>query len=148
MEWRKMVTPVGALMIVATLAACTSSQRGAQAPQGEPADFTAAQQAEVRDAQGRVVLRGTFAVNQEDDDDVERKAPLTPTDVDPDATGEAEVEVSGSGNGRRQEVEFAVRNVQAGAVFTFLIDGKVFGTATADARGRAALERDVPLPTP
>jgi hypothetical protein len=147
MDIRKVVRPIGAAMIVATLAACMSSPRGAQESQGEPADFTAAQQAEVRDAQGRVVLRGTFAVNQEDDDDVERKAPLTPTDIDADATGEAEVEISGTGNGRRQEVEFAVNNVQAGGVFTFLIDGKVFGTATADAKGRAAHERDVPLPT-
>lgn len=118
----------------------------AQAPQQAAADFTKAVLAEVRNAQGQVVLSGKFAVNEEDDDDIERKAPLTATSVDPDAAGEAEVEFSPTGNDRRQEVEFSVRNVQPGGVFTLLIDGKIFATVTADSNGKAALERDVPLP--
>ena len=120
---------------------------GAQAPQ-QPAsaDFTNAQLAEVRNAQGQVVLSGKFVVSEEDDDDIERKAPLAPTNFDPDATGEAEVEFSGAGNERQQEVEFSAKNLQPGGVYTFIIDGKVFATVTADSRGRATIERDVPLP--
>ena len=118
----------------------------AQAPQQVAVDFTKAVLAEVRNAQGQVVLSGKFVINEEDDDDIERKAPLAATSVDPDATGEAEVEFTASENNRRQEVEFSVRNVQPGGVFTFVIDGKVFATVTADSSGRAAQERDVPLP--
>ena len=119
---------------------------GAQAPPSAAADFTNAVLAEVRNAQGQVVLTGKFVVNEEDDDDIERKAPLAATTVDADATGEAEVEFSGSGNERRQEVEFSAKNLQPGGVYTFVIDGKVVATVTADSRGRAAHERDVPLP--
>jgi hypothetical protein len=61
----------------------------ATAPTG---NFTNAAAAEVRDAQGQVVLRGQFVLAEEDDDDVERKATLQPTAVDADAAGEAEVE--------------------------------------------------------
>jgi hypothetical protein len=117
-----------------------------QTPQPAAADFTNAMLAEVRNAQGQVVLSGKFAVNQEDDDDIERKAPLVASSTGAGASGEAEVEFSGSGTNRKQEVEFSVKGVQPGATYTFVIDGKVFATVTADSRGRAAHERDVPLP--
>ncbi len=42
-----------------------------------------------------------------------------------------------------QEIEFSVRGLQAGATFTFVIDGQEVATATADARGRAEVELDV-----
>jgi hypothetical protein len=145
-NWKTYTTPVGALLVALAVTGCMTSRRAAQVTPGPAADFTSASQAEVRDAQGQVVLRGTFATVPEDDDDVERKASLSPTGVDPDATGEAEVELSGAGNGRVQEVEFAVRNVQPGAVFTLVIDGKVFATVTANAKGDADHEREVPLP--
>lgn len=122
------------------------SSLGAQPSQGA-ADFSQAMTAEVKNAQGQVVLSGKFVVSEEEDDDTERKATLAPTPIDPDASGEAEVEISGSGDRRRQEVEFSVRDVQPSGVFTFVIDGRVFATATADNRGRIEIERDVPLPS-
>jgi hypothetical protein len=98
--------------------------------------------AEVRDAQGQVVLRGPFVLADEEDDDIERKTALEPTGVDADAAGEAEVEFSKEAPAE-QDVEFSVRNLQAGAVFTFVIDGVDLATATADRRGRAEVELDV-----
>lgn len=108
-------------------------------------DFTSASAAEVRDAQGQVVLRGQFQLAEEEDDDVERKAVLGPTDGDADATGEAEVEFS-KGASSTQEIEFAVRNVAPGMALTFVIDGVDVATATADDRGRAEVELDVRMP--
>jgi hypothetical protein len=118
---------------------------GAQSAPVASGDFSAARTAEVRNAQGQVVLSGTFSVNDEDDDDVERKAKLAPTAVDADAAGDAEVEVDKTGNPRRQEVEFELSNLQPGAVFTLLIDGKVVATVTADDKGRATHEREIPM---
>ena len=143
-----MTIPKIALVLVVGggLAAALGAQIVAPVQQ-EAADFTAATLAEVRNAQGQVILSGKFVAVAEDDDDIERKAPLTSTGIDADAVGEAEVEVDRTGNPRRQEVEFAISNVQPGAVFTFVIDGKIFATATADSKGRAEHERDVPLPT-
>lgn len=145
---RRMV-PVSVLTFAALASACMNTARGAQgaAAAGPPADFSAAAVAEVKDAQGQVVLRGNFAVNEEADDDVERKATLAPTGVDADATGEAEVEVDRQGSPRRQEVEFSLKNLTPGASYTLLIDGKVFATIAADGAGAASHERDVPMPT-
>jgi hypothetical protein len=112
---------------------------------GPSGNFTSAATAEVRDAQGQVVLRGPFVLADEEDDDIERKATLQPTEVDPDAAGEAEVEFAKAA-ATKQEIEFSVRNLQAGAVLTFVIDGVDLATATVDQRGRAELELDVPLP--
>jgi hypothetical protein len=89
-----------------------------------------------------VVLRGPFVLADEEDDDIERKTALEPTGVDADAAGEAEVEFSKEAPAE-QDVEFSVRNLQAGAVFTFVIDGVDLATATADRRGRAEVELDV-----
>ena len=109
------------------------------------ADFTNAAVAEVRDAQGQVVLSGPFQVADDDDDDVERKATLASTGVDADATGKAEVEFSKDAPAA-QEVEFSIRNVAPNTTFTFVIDGTAVATATADRRGRAEVELDVRLP--
>jgi hypothetical protein len=108
-------------------------------------DYTNASVAEVRDAQGQIVLRGQFAVAEEEDDDIERKAALEQTGVDADAAGEAEVEFAKAAP-TVQEVEFAARNLQPGATFTFLIDGHDVATATADRRGNAEVELEVRLP--
>jgi hypothetical protein len=110
-----------------------------------PADFTNAATAEVRDPQGQVVLRGQFVLGEEEDDDIERRATLEPTGVDTDAGGEAEVEFAKAGP-TKQEIEFSVRNLQAGVAFTFVIDGIDVATGTADRRGRVEVEVDVPLP--
>ena len=108
-------------------------------------DLTNAALAEVRDAQGQVLLRGQFQLGDEDDDDTERKAVLAPTRVDTDAGGAAEVEFSKNAPAV-QEVEFAVRNVAPGAVLTFAIDGVDVATATVDGKGRAEVELDVRMP--
>jgi hypothetical protein len=92
-----------------------------------------------------VVLHGQFVLADEEDDDIERKATLQPTGVDADAAGEAEVEFANPAP-TEQEIEFSVRNLQAGVAFTFVIDGVDIATATADRRGRAEVEVDVPLP--
>lgn len=110
-------------------------------------DFTNAAIAEVRDAQGQVVLRGQFVLLDEDDDDIERRAKLEATGVDADAAGEAEVEFS-KARPSEQEVEFSVRNLPAGSALTFVIDGVDVATASADRRGRAEVEVDVRMPGP
>ena len=92
-----------------------------------------------------MVLRGQFVLADEEDDDIERKATLEPTGVDADAAGEAEVEFAKAAPAK-QEIEFSVRNLQAGVAFTFVIDGIDVATATADRRGGAEVEFDVPMP--
>ena len=109
------------------------------------ADFTNAAFAEVRDAQGQVVLSGQFQMADEDDDDVERKAELVPTGVDADATGEAEVEFSNDA-AAAQDVEFSIRHVSPNTAFTFVIDGTALATVTSDRQGRAEIELDVRMP--
>jgi hypothetical protein len=120
-----------------------NAQGQGQAPSG---DFTKATTAEVRDAQGAVVLSGSFAAAEEaDDDDVERKATLAPTAVDADARGEAEVEFAKT-SPAEQELEFSVRNLQPSSTITFVIDGVDIATATTDNRGRAEVEWKIPIP--
>ncbi|HEX7780956.1 MAG TPA: hypothetical protein VF424_17030 [Vicinamibacterales bacterium] len=111
-------------------------------------NFTAAAQAEVRDAQGQAVLQGPFVqVDEEEDDEIERKAILKPTGTDPDAAGDAEVEFAKAAP-TSQEIEFSVRGLEPGATFTFVIDGQIVATATADKRGQAEVELDVKFSEP
>jgi len=70
---------------------------------------------------------------------------LAPTSADDELTGEAEIEFSKSAP-VEQEVEFSVRNVAAGTVLTFVIDGTEVATVTADSRGRAEVELEVRRP--
>jgi hypothetical protein len=140
---RQIIPAVGLLAIVIAAAYMVAQLNGqAAAPS---ADFTNAAFAEVRDAQGQVVLSGQFQAADEDDDDVERKAVLAPTGVDADAAGEAEVEFT-KGAPANQEVEFSIRNVAPNAAFTFVIDGTTVATANADRRGRVKVELDVRMP--
>jgi|SRR5687767_7459226 len=140
---RQAIAIVGLLATIAAAVYMVVQLNGQErAPAG---DFTNAATAEVRDAQGQVVLRGQFVLADEEDDDIEKKATLQPTGVDADAAGEAEVEFA-KGASTKQEIEFSVRNLQAGVAFTFVIDGIGVATATADRRGRAEVEVDVPLP--
>lgn len=128
-------TVFAAIYIVARLNAHTAAT----------GDYSHAAVAEVRDAQGQIILRGQFVPVDEDDDDVERKATLQPTGVDADALGEAEVEFD-ENNPANQEIELSIRNVESGATFTFVIDGRDVATATADSRGRAEAELEVRPP--
>jgi hypothetical protein len=107
-------------------------------------DLTNAAVAEVKDAQGQVVLQGQFENIESDGEDTERKATLKPMGSDADAAGEAEVEFAKSAP-TAQEVEFSVRGLQPGAAFTFVIDGQLVATATTDQRGRAEVELDVKM---
>ena len=131
---------------MATIAATTwaVALMHAQAP-APTADFTNAATAQVRDAQGQIVLQGQFMAPVEEDGGLERLATLAPTGVDADAAGEAEVEFARTG-ATEQEVEFTVRNLQPGTALTFAIDGTDVATATVDRRGRADVELDVRMP--
>ncbi len=140
---RQMIPAAGLLATMAAAVYMVVQLSGQAATQA--VDFTNAALAEVRDAQGQVLLRGQFQLVDEEDDDTERKAVLAPTGVDADAGGEAEVEFSKNAPAV-QEVEFAVRNVAPSAVLTFTIDGIDVATTTADDKGRAEIELDVRMP--
>ena len=137
------VIPVAGLLATMAFAVYTVAQLNAQT-QTPTGNFTNAATAEVRDAQGQIVLRGQFQLAEEEDDDVERKAKLEPAGADTDASGEAEVEFA-KASPATQEIEFSVRNVAPGAAFTFVIDGVDVATATSDSRGRAEVELKVSL---
>ena len=141
---KRQIIPAAGLLTTMAVAAYMVVRLSAQTatPAG---DFTNAALAEVRDAQGQVLLRGQFQLADEEDDDIERKAVLATTGVDADAHGEAEVEFSKNAPAT-QEVEFSVRNIAPGAILTFAIDGVEVATATADGKGRAEVELDVPMP--
>ena len=139
----QVIPVIGLLCTVAVVGYMVVQLNGqATAPTG---DYTNASVAEVRDAQGQVMLRGQFTVVEEEDDDIERKAVLEQTGIDADAAGEAEVEFAKAAP-TVQEVEFSARNLQPGATFTFVIDGHDVATATADRRGNAEVELEVRLP--
>jgi hypothetical protein len=113
--------------------------------QGSPliGDFRNASVAEVHDGQGHVLLRGSFApVDSDDEGEVERLAALKPASPDVKGSGEAEVEYQTDTPGE-QEVEFTVNGLAAGAEVALVIDGKRVGTAKANNRGRISLELTV-----
>jgi hypothetical protein len=143
MKDRRQIIPVAGLLATMALGAYMVTELSGQGTAA--GDFTNAATAEVRDAQGQVVLRGQFSPADEEDDEIERKATLEPTGIDADAAGEAEVEFSKAAPAE-QEVEFSVRNLPAGTALTFVIDGVEVGTATSDRRGRAEVEVDVRMP--
>ena len=134
------------LCVIATIVCSGMMMLGAQTTPQAPFDFSNAGLAEVRNDRGQVVLSGRFMASAQNAGEVERKAPLTRTGLDADASGEAEIEISGSGNSRRQEIEFEVRNLDPGGIFSFFIDNRLFATVTTDNRGDAKHEREVPMP--
>ena len=136
--------PIGGLLATIAAASYLVVQLKAQAavPTG---DYTNAAAAQVRNAQGQIVLEGQFMPAVEEDGGVERRATLAPTGIDADATGEAEVEFA-TATPAEQEVEFSVANLPGGAIFTFVIDGTDVATATTDRRGRAEVELNVRIP--
>ena len=149
MSNKRQIIPIAGLLATIAIAIYFVVQLNAQGT-GPSGNLTNAAVAEVRNAQGQVVLQGQFAQADEDDDDVERKAVLKPTGIDADAAGEAEVEFART-SPAVQEVEFSISGVEIGSTLTFVIDGQEIGTATADRRGRAELEVDVrmqPAPQP
>jgi len=136
MKTRTMI-PIAGLLATMGAAAYMVVQLSGQAA-GVTGNFTNATFAEIRDTQGRAVLQGQFAVNAEDDDDIERKAPLKPTALDADAAGEAEIEWPKTGG--PQEIEFSATGLEPGAKFTCVIDGQEIAVVTADKKGNVELE--------
>ena len=103
-------------------------------------DFRNATVAEVHDGQGHVLLRGSFApVDTDDEGEVERLAPLKPASAEVKGSGEAEVEYQADAPGE-QEVEFTVSGLTVGTEVFLVIDGQRVGTAKADKRGRISVE--------
>ena len=135
---KRQLIPIAGFIAIVAVAMYMVARLDAQAPVLK-GNFSNAAVAEVRNSQAQVILRGEFAAVEEDDDDIERKATLAPSGSDSDAVGEAEVETT-KDTPAQQEIEFSIRNVEPGAVYTFMIDGQDVGTATADQRGRAELE--------
>jgi hypothetical protein len=144
MKDKRQLIPITGLVVTIALATYMVVQASGQGAAGVPGDFTNAAVAEVKDAQGNVVLQGQFDASDEEDDDVERKAILQPSAGD-GASGDAEVEFARS-QPATQEVEFAVRGLQAGATFTFVIDGHEIATATTNQRGNAEVDVEVRMP--
>ena len=140
MSDRRQWVPLGGLLATLAIAAYMVVQLNAQS--ATPAvTVTNAVMAELKDAQGQVVLQGQFGVDDDDDDDdVDRKAVLAPTGIDDDATGEAEIEVS-KATGEIREVEVEARGLTSGAAFTLVIDGREVARGTANARGRLEVEQ-------
>ena len=141
MRDKRQMIPAAGLLGIAAFAVYTVAQLSGQTT-AVTGDFTNAATAEIKDAQGQVILRGQFQLADEEDDDIERKATLESTGVDADASGEAEIEFAESAPAH-QEVEFSVRNIAPGDTFTFVIDGRDLGTAKADSKGRVELELEV-----
>ena len=136
--------PLGGLAVTIALSIYAVVQLDGQA-QAPAADFTNAAMAQVRDAQGQIVLHGQFMAPVEEDGGLERRATLAAAGSDKDAAGEAEIEYAKSG-ATKQEVEFTVHNLPPNADFVFAIDGTDVGSKKTDRRGRAKIELDVQIP--
>ena len=137
------VTKIALAGLVATagVAAAMVVHLSGQAVSNLSGDFRNAATAEVRDAQGQVLLRGTFAPAAGDDNEIERKAVLTPT-VGGQAKGDAEIEYQ-KDKPDTQEIEFQVSGVPARANVTLVLDGKDVISATANDQGKAEAEVNV-----
>lgn len=128
--------------LVAVCAAATIAVVQLDGEQASPitGDFRNAAVAEVHDTQGHVLLRGTFApVESDDEGEVERLATMTGASPEVTASGEAEVEYETDAPSE-QEVELTLTGVTAGAEINFIIDGQRVATTRADQRGRVAIE--------
>jgi hypothetical protein len=128
-----------AIVVMATAAIAVEHFDG-QATSAIAGDFRDAMTAEVRDAQGQTLLRGTFAVIDGDDKgEVERHAKLTPLTPGTGAAGEAEVEYQVE-NPAQQEIELSATGLQPGGRFSLVIDGGTVATATANSKGEVEVE--------
>ena len=141
---RRQLIPAAGLVCTVLAAAYAVVQLEAQP--ATPVDFTGAATAEVRDAGGQVLLQGLFETEvEEDEQETERNARLTPTGAAPNAAGEAEVEFDSDATSV-QDIEFSVKGVAPGTALTFVIDGIEVAKATSNARGKADVELEVPRP--
>ena len=110
-----------------------------------PVDLRQAATAELRDAQNQVVLTGAFMINDEDDEDIERKAAMKPSGTPADASGVAEVEFARQAP-VEQEVEFSGGKLAVGTTYRLMIDGREVLSGMAERDGDLELEARVPVP--
>ena len=139
----KLAAITGALALAAA-GTVTIAQLNGEQSTTIAGDFRNAGVAEVHGLQGQVLMRGSFAPADSDDEgEVERLAQLTA--VAPEfnnAKGEAEVEYQTDAP-TDQEVELSLTGAPAGTEITFVIDGQRIATAKADTRGRISVELKV-----
>ncbi|HEX4915989.1 MAG TPA: hypothetical protein VFV51_18645 [Vicinamibacterales bacterium] len=137
------VMSMAGLLLVALAASVAVTQLYGEQLQTIGGDFRNAAVAEVHDAQGQVLLRGSFApVETDDEGEIERLAPLTAVASQVTAKGEAEVEYQRDAP-TEQEVELSLSGLGAGTEIAFVIDGTKIATAKADQRGRVSIELSV-----
>ena len=141
----KRIFPLAGLLVTIGFAGYMVARLSSQSEPPD-ADFTSAATATVLDAQGQTILTGHFTLAEEDDDDIERRAVLAAAMTGSKASGEAEVEFARTAP-TSQEVEFSVQGAPPNTVLSFVIDGVQVGRATADAHGRAEMEREVRMPS-
>jgi hypothetical protein len=132
-------TAAGAVVVAALVAFGANELYGQKVSQIS-GDFRNATTAEVLDAQGQPLLRGSFApVDADDKGEVERLATLTAVEAGSGAAGEAEVEYQ-TDNPGTQEIELTATGVAPGSQVSLVIDGTNVASATADQNGKVELE--------
>ena len=136
----KLAAITGALALAAA-GTVTIAQLNGEQTAAVTGDFRNAAVAEVHGSQGQVLMRGSFAPADSDDEgEIERLAPLTAVASEfNNAKGEAEVEYQ-TDTPTEQEVELSLTGVPAGTEIGFVIDGQRIATAKADNRGRISIE--------
>ena len=131
---------IGALVLTLALAVVGVVQLSGQKAAPINGDFRNAAVAEVQDAQGQPLLRGSFiAADGDDQDEVERKAALAPVTAGSAAKGEAEVEYDVNAPAT-QDIELSASGLTAGAQVSLVIDGTTIATATADRNGTVEID--------
>lgn len=134
------IVSIAGLIAIAAASSIAVAQLNGEPAQSIAGDFRNAAVAEVHDAQGQVLMRGSFApVDSDDEGEIERLAPLTAVQSQVTAKGEAEVEYQTDAP-TEQEVELTLSGLTAGTEIAFVIDGTRIAGAKADNRGRVNIE--------
>jgi hypothetical protein len=134
------IASIGGLLAVALGASVAVAQLNGEQMQPISGDFRNAAVAEVQDVQGQVLMRGSFApVDTDDEGEIERLAPMTAVQSQVTAKGEADVEYQIDAPAE-QEVELSLSGLAAGTEIAFVIDGTKIATAKADNRGKVSIE--------
>lgn len=145
---RMQAMSMAGLFAVAAFAVFSVAQLDGRPGAQGAGDYRGAVVAEVHDAQGVVLLRGSFAPAEADDDgEVELRAALAPAAAGVTASGEAEIEYQ-KDQPHVQEVELNLTGLAAGTAVTLVIDGSRVTATTADGNGRVEIEIEVRGPEP
>jgi hypothetical protein len=102
-------------------------------------DLATVVQAQVRAADGTVVLAGQFGEATLDGRETERTATLTAT-AGSGATGTAEIELVTRDGKVERELELEADGLTPNTAYSFVIDQQTAATFTTDARGSTELE--------